>query len=438
MPPAVTRGTSMPPMLCTLLAIGARGDVQPLLALGAGLRAAGVRVRCATHADFEAPARALGLETTVILGDSATFFGGAAGVALREYAANPRVLRRFVDTYLPLAYEKLLRAAGDACRGSDLVVCWPFGRGATSLAEALRVPVFVACSYPPTHLPTRAFANPYVPGTPAGAALRRSWRLNLPLFQMNDAVINRWRRDALGLPPIGWRDDLRRLRRLPHLLGFSPAVLPRPGDWPAWVEVTGFWFGDPAPGYEPPPALRAFLADGPPPVAIGFSSQVVRDGARLARAVADGVAQAGVRAVVLGGYGALTGVASSVSLCPVPSVPYEWLFPRVAAVVHHGGSGSTGEALRAGVPNMAVPFGYDQPLWGARLAALGVGPAPIAASALTADALAAALRQLTTDPGMRARAAEAGRTVRAERGVAQAVATVRSVMERARVQTGGR
>ena len=219
---------------------------------------------------------------------------------------------------------------------------------------------------------------------------------------------------------------------MPHLLGFSPAVLPRPADWAPWVGVTGFWFADAAADYTPPPELRAFLDAGPPPVASGFSSQVVRDGDALARAVIDGVEQSGLRAVLLGGYGALARVTPTAQACPVTSVPHAWLFPRVAAVVHHGGSGSTAEALRAGVPNMAVPFGYDQPLWGARLAALGVGPAPIAASALTAEALAEALRQLTTNAGMRARATAVGEVIRSEDGVARAVATVMATLEGAR------
>jgi UDP:flavonoid glycosyltransferase YjiC (YdhE family) len=415
-----------------MLAIGARGDVQPMIALGAGLRAAGLDVVFATHADFAEPARARGLDTLVILGDSATFFGGAAGVAMRDYATEPRRLRRFVDAYLPVAYEKLLQAATAACEGADAVVCWPFGRGATSLAEALRVPVFVACPYPPAHLPTQEFPNPYVQATATDAAgIRRGWRLSLPLFQMNDPVITRWRRQTLGLPPLGWREDLRRLRRLPHLLGFSTTVLPRPHDWAPWVDVTGFWFDDTPAQYEPPRELRAFLDAGPPPVAIGFSSHTARDGDRLGRAVSDGVAQAGLRAVLLGGYGALARVAPAPHLCAVPSVPHAWLFPRTAAVVHHGGSGSTAEALRAGVPNMAVPFGYDQPLWGARLAALGVGPDPIPAAALTADALATALRQLVSDETMRARAADAGRRIRSEDGVGHAVATVMATLQAA-------
>ena len=413
-------------MRCTLLAIGPRGDVQPMLALGAGLRDAGVQVCFATHADFADQVRAHGLELHVLSGDAAMFFGGAAGVAIRDRLADARAFRQFFNNYLLTFYDTLLREVSEACRHADVVIGWPWTRFLTSLADWLRIPVLVACPYPPLHLPTVDFPNPFqpAPAVADAAAIRRSWRLAYPALQMGDASLNRWRRDTLGLGPIGWREDLRRLRRLPHLLGFSPAVLPRPRDWAPWVDVTGFWLAEAAADYEPPPALRAFLAAGPPPVAIGFSSQVVRDGDRLARAVTEGVVQAGLRAVLLGGYGALSRVEPSANLCPVPSVPYQWLFPRTAAVVHHGGSGSTAEALRSGVPNMAVPFGYDQPLWGARLAALGVGPAPIAADALTADLLAAALRQLTTDTGMGRSARELAGIIRSEDGVGRAVRAV--------------
>jgi len=418
-------------MRCTLLAIGPRGDVQPMLALGVALRDAGVQVRFATHADFAEQVRASGLELCVLRGDAAVFFGGAAGVAIRDRLADARAFRQFFNHYLLPFYDTLLREVSEACLDADVVLGWPWTRFLTSLADRYRIPVFVTCPYPPLHLPTAEFSNPFqtAPADADAAATRRSWRLAYPALQMGDASLNRWRQHTLGLPPIGWRDDLRRLRRLPHLLGFSAAVLPRPRDWAPWVEVTGFWFGAAPAGYEPPPALRAFLADGPPPVAIGFSSQVVRDNDRLARAVIDGVAQAGVRAVLLGGYGALARVASTTQVCAVPSVPHAWLFPRMAAVVHHGGSGSTAEALRAGVPNMAVPFGYDQPVWGARLAALGVGPAPIPASALTADALAAALRQLTTDEQMQRSARDLGGVVRSEDGVGRVVRAVIAAVE---------
>lgn len=403
-----------------------------MLALGAGLRAAGLEVRCATHGDFADAVREAGLDLRVVQGDAKKFFGGAAGVAVRDRLRDARAFRRFFDGYLLAFYDKLLREVTEACADADVVIAWPWTRFATSLAEALRVPVFIACPYPPMHLPTSAFANPFQETADTGSArdVARSWRLALPALQMGDASLNRWRRDALGLPAIGWREDLRRLRRLPHLLGFSEAVLPRPRDWAPSIVVTGFWFLEAASTYEPPPELRDFLAGGPPPVAIGFSSQATGDSAALAQAIVDGVSMSGARAVVLQGFGALAGIAPSDRLCPVRSVPYDWLFPRCAVAVHHGGSGSTAEALRSGVPSVVVPFGYDQPLWGDRLFRLGAGVAPIAAHDLTAGRLADAIRTATADETLHTRAGELARQIRSEDGVKAAVDQVLAAVRR--------
>ncbi|MGE3276995.1 MAG: glycosyltransferase [Vicinamibacterales bacterium] len=409
-------------MRCTLVAIGPRGDIQPMLALGSALAAGGAAVTIATHADFAPAVAARGLAVTVVQGDAARFFGGAAGVAARERLRDGRAFRRFFDDYLSLFYEKLLGEVAAACTGADLVVCWPWTRFATSLAEGLGIPVVIACTYPVMHLPTAAFANPYQP-EPGGAEPgreRHSWRLALPAMQAGDAALNRWRQAAFGLPPIGWREDLHRLRRLPHLLAYSETVLARPADWPPNVHVTGYWFVDDAPTYRPPDALAGFIGEGPPPVAIGFSSQVGRDREGLTAVVRDAVALAGVRAVVLSGFGAVDAIDSR-DLLVVDAVPHDWLFARVAAVAHHGGSGTTGSALWAGRPAFAVPFGYDQPLWGERLHALGVGPAPLPAATLTAPALAAALRSATGTESMRTRAAALGAIIRREDGLGTAV-----------------
>jgi len=420
-------------MRCTIVAIGLRGDVQPLIALGRGLARAGVAVRYATHADFTAAAVAHGLEVVEIEGQSERFFAGAAGVAVRERLTDARAFRRFFDDYLSLFYARLLDEVMEACRDADLVICWPWTRFATTIQEALGIPVALACPYPPMHLPTSAFANPFQrdagDGAGAPAANRRSWRLALPAIQAGDAVLNRWRQ-SLGLAPLGWRTDVRRLRRLPHLLGYSETVLPRPADWPPHVDVTGFWFLDESSPYQPEEVLSRFLSSGPPPVAIGFSSQSTRDAAAAARIVRDAVHRAGVRAVVLQGFGGIASVDDDERLLTRATVPYAWLFARVAAVVHHGGSGSMGLALRAGVPNFAVPLGYDQPLWGERLHALGVGPAPIPEAALTAERLADALVAATTSRTMRTRAAEVGATVRAEDGVGRAVRALLGMLRR--------
>lgn len=417
-------------MRCTILAIGSRGDVQPLIALGAGLRAAGLTVRCATHADFEPAVVAQGLEYFKLEGRAAEFFGGAAGNAFRERVRTPAEFRRFFDNYLGLFLERFLDDAWRASVDADVVLSW--SRCAPSLAERLRVPVFVVSLNPVLHLPTSAFANPFqgqAEPDAAPARTRRSWRLALPATRIGEAALNAWRRKSLGLAGVSWRTDLARLRRLPHLLGYSTSVLPRPHDWAPWVHVPGYWFLDDHGRFSPPPALEAFLDAGPPPVAIGFSSQVGKNAVAVTRAVVDGVTAAAQRAIVVTGFGGIKGVEFPPHIFPVSAVPYDWLFPRVSAMVHHGGAGSTAAAVRFGLPNFAVPFGFDQALWGQRLAALGCGPEPIAADQLSAAALARALREVASTPAMRARAQALGARVRGEDGIGAAVRLVVSSLD---------
>jgi sterol 3beta-glucosyltransferase len=287
----------------------------------------------------------------------------------------------------------------------------------------------------PTWVPTGAFPSfvfPELPrrlplGEPARAAYNRLTYRLLPRLTrgMYGSVVARWRRETLGLRDArSGAGDLARAdgRPVPVLLAFSPHVVPRPSDWPASVAVTGYWFLDSEPGWAPPPALSAFLAAGPPPVFVGFGSMAGRDPARAARTVLDAVARSGERAVVVTGWGGLRVDDPPAGVYVAETVPYDWLLPRVAAVVHHGGAGTLAAGLRAGKPSVVCPFVADQPFWGARVAALGVGPAPIPQRRLTAEGLAAAIRVAVTDPAMRARAERLGAAIRSEDGVAAAVA----------------
>ena len=409
-------------MRCTILAIGTRGDVQPLVALGVGLREAGVDVRLATHRDFESLVVGHGLEFFPLAGQATQFFAGAAGHAFRERLRKPKEFRRFFESYLAMFYTKFLEGAWQACQGADVVIAIAWG--AASLAERLRVPVFVASVTLGLHLPTWAFPNPFQDAPPIRLGWltnRISWwragqagRLGLP--RLND-----WRTKTLGLTPTTWGRELRALRRLPHLCGYSPIVLPRPFDWPRWIHLTGYWFLKEPQGEAPTAELRSFLEEGAPPIAIGFSSQVGRNAAATTRAVVDAVERTGERAVIVTGFGGLKGVALPPSMHAVPAVPYDWLLPRVRALVHHGGAGSTALALGAGLPNVITYFGYDQKLWGERVHALGAGPAPIPADRLTAESLAAAIHEATTSPRMRERALGVAAAIAREDGVKNAV-----------------
>jgi UDP:flavonoid glycosyltransferase YjiC (YdhE family) len=242
--------------------------------------------------------------------------------------------------------------------------------------------------------------------------------------------VNPFRRDVLGLNTLGIVSPSGRLYRgkMPFLLGYSSSLVPSPGDWPANFLVTGYWFLDRPAGWRPPLELEAFLAAGDPPVYVGFGSMMPRDSGRLAETVVGALRGAGVRGVLLSGWGGLGKRDTSDDLFVVDNVPHDWLFPQMAAVVHHGGAGTTGAGVRAGVPSLVLPFFADQPFWGRMVARAGAGPEPIMQSDLSLPRLTAAIRQAVSDGAMRARAARLGEAIRAEDGVGRAVAAVQQAL----------
>jgi UDP:flavonoid glycosyltransferase YjiC (YdhE family) len=205
---------------------------------------------------------------------------------------------------------------------------------------------------------------------------------------------------------------------------YSPAVIPHPSDWPDTVHITSYLFLDAHAGWQPPPALEAFLRAGNPPVYVGFGSMAGQHPEQLAAVVLKALAKSGQRGLLLTGWGGLAAAAVPENVFVLDSAPHSWLFPRMAAVVHHGGAGTTAEGLRAGVPAVILPFAFDQPFWAARLQALGVAPAPLSRKRLTADRLASAITKAVADSGMKQRARAMGAVIRAEDGVSNAVRAI--------------
>jgi UDP:flavonoid glycosyltransferase YjiC (YdhE family) len=205
------------------------------------------------------------------------------------------------------------------------------------------------------------------------------------------------------------------------LYGFSPSVIPAPADWSADDHVTGYWFLDPPADWTPPPDLLNFLQAGSPPVYIGFGSMGNRKPAEVTDLVLQALAKTGQRAILLSGWGGLQKTDLPASVFMIDSIPHAWLFARVAAVVHHGGAGTTGAGLRAGMPSIVIPFTTEQAFWGRRVQDLGVGPAPIPRSRLTVERLAQAIQDAVTNRDMRQQAAQLGSKIRAEHGISNAV-----------------
>lgn len=252
---------------------------------------------------------------------------------------------------------------------------------------------------------------------------RAAGRTVLAAGVQTSARTTRALRARLGLPPMRASSLWTRLaaERWPVLYGFSGSVLPRPADWGSALEVTGYWWPPVPAQWRPPAELEAFLGAGPPPVYIGLGSRNIDDD-RIAAAVRDGLRQAGLRAVVQAGWAGLS--VDGDDVLTVGETPHEWLFPRMAAVAHHCGAGTTAAGLRAGVPTVGLPVVADQPFWAARVAALGAGPRPVPLRRLTADRLAAALRAAVDDRRYRSRATELAADLRGEDGAERVAAAL--------------
>jgi sterol 3beta-glucosyltransferase len=415
-------------MRIAIMAPGSRGDVEPYLALGKGLGQAGHTVRLVTHQNFEGFVSSHGVEFWPIEGNVQEIAQSGDMRALLErgnfLAIMSQMAKEAQRGALALAEGGLA-----ACRGTDLVIA---GIGGVfvgiALAEKLRLPLLQAYYIPFT--PTRAYASFLLPKLPpwfGGALNRLSHQLARQVmwqgFRSADRVA---RRDVLGLPaaPLWGPFSADHFRRHPILYGYSSSVIPKPPDWDDNTHVTGYWFLDPADDWTPPPTLVEFLRAGSPPVYVGFGSMSNRKPEETADLILQALARAEQRAVILSGWSGLYTADLPDSVFMLNSIPFSWLFPRVAAVVHHGGAGTTAASLRAGVPSIIIPFFGDQPFWGQRVAELGVGPEPIPRRKLTVERLEQAIRVALTDGAMRQRARDLGSKIQAEDGIAHAVAVV--------------
>jgi UDP:flavonoid glycosyltransferase YjiC (YdhE family) len=412
-------------MRIDVLAIGSRGDVQPFIALGLGLRQAGYRVRIVTLGGFEELVRGHGFEHLAI-GDSpqeiARTAAGRAWVAKRGSALGFfRGLMRVADALIEEGIAAYWKNSGDV----EIIVGSPMSILVGShIAERLGVPFIQALLAPPIRLSRYdwegriSFAAIADRALTVGAdnALRRLIWMHLC------GRTNAARTNILELPsiPFWTLPNPSGNKRVPLLCAYSPALAAKVPDWEETIHVTGYWFLDELPGWQPPSELTDFLAEGPPPVFVGFGSTPFPNPDATTDLVVEALARAGQRGIVVsGGSGLATGRIAG-HVIGVESVPHGWLFSRVCAAVHHGGAGVTGAVLRAGLPSVVVPVFADQPFWGGRIFRVGAGPGPIPARRLTQNRLTSALQE-ALHARIRDRAVALGRTIRAEDGVGCAV-----------------
>ena len=403
----------------TLLTLGSRGDVEPYLGLGVALARAGHRVTVAAPAAFEAHIRQAGLDVFLVEPDPRLLaVEGEPPRWLRSSAAAAAIRLRHATragSGLGVTYSGYLQAS----RRAHLILypAWlaPVARTIAQTCGCIALPTYLA----PIH-PTHAFPSPFFNFSPHPGwnHLSHSMALWLGRAVLN-GVPNTWRSQVVGLAPTA-------IELLPPdgevcLYGFCRTLLPPPPDWPPGVVVTGPWWLDTQTGWRPPEDLDRFLQAPGRVVFLGFGSMMDGRPEELNAVVDSALTRLGCRAVLLAGPAGQLDLPTSPRRLAVRYVPFDWLFRRVDAIVHHGGAGTTAQAARAGKPSVAVPFFGDQLFWGQRMHRAGGGPRPIPRRALTPERLVCAIDEALHDPRSSERAALLGTRVRAETGLSTAV-----------------
>lgn len=413
-------------MRILLSTYGTRGDVQPFVALARALKGRGHEVALCTPTGFRAMVERHGVPYAHM--DNAVLELTEAVLRAPTRAAQRRLFKGF-GAIIRAGLEDEWRAA-QALR-PDVLVYHAKALGSHHIAEKLGAAEFLAMPLPLTR--TRAFPAPMIPDLGLGGWFNAlSYRLVALGNALWAGATNDFRMKTLGLPPLPrFADPMRRAdgAAVSALYAYSEHVLPRPGDWPAHAQVTGGWFLDEGDGWEPPAALRTFLDAGAPPVYVGFGSMGAAHAEARTAAVLAAIAQTGERAVLASGWGGLTADALPPEVFLLDAAPHDWLFPRMKAVVHHGGAGSTMAGLRAGKPTVICPFLGDQPFWGRVVQRAGLGSAPVPQKSLSPQQLAEAIR-IALAPAVVARAAAVGERIRAEDGPARAAERIEATSRR--------
>ncbi len=411
-----------------ILTIGTRGDVQPYVALAHGLIARGHSVDVMTHADYQGMLTEYSVPHIPIKGSIHEAFGTKEGEQLLSSGTNNiQSARAMAKLAIPYANE--LGKIAEAARNADVIICnFMAIFAAINLHDGLKRPIIIASLQPlaPTY---ETFGMPQRPLPPFlrwlkplgwyGNFQKFGWRLYSKFFAEQSNVA---RKAVFGLPPRRkWLEpEFFRDPQFAFLYGFSRHLVPRPGDWSPTQHITGYWFLPMQAKWQPPADLVAFLEAGPPPVYFGFGSMREASVQGLVDLVGATLKLTNQRGVMISGWSDGEVQRLPENLFVSKNLPHEWLFPKMAAVVHHGGAGTTAAGLRAGVPNIIVPYMADQPYWGRRVYTMGAGPVFFTRKQATPERLAASVMEALNNPTMRATAARIGEGIRAEDGVTRA------------------
>ena len=434
----LTSDIPTPRMNIVIMVIGSRGDIQPFLRIGKDLKEFGHRVRLATHPAFkEFVEKDSGLEFFSVGGDPAELMAfmvkNPGMIPKMETLKKGEVGRRRAQ--MAEMFEGFWRACINATDDerdaanlrmmgekqpfvADAIIANPPCFAHIHCAERLGIPLHCVFTFP--YSATQSFPHPLANIKKTNVDPGYANFMSYPLVEMMTwqglgDLVNAFRVKTLGLEPVStlWAPGQMYRLKVPHTYLWSPGLVPKPEDWGSEIDIAGFVFLDLASSFDPPEELVEFLNAGDPPMYIGFGSIVVDDPDRFTEMIFEAVKQAGVRALVSKGWGGLGGDDTPDNIFMLENTPHDWLFPKVSAVVHHGGAGTTAIGLKCGKPTMIVPFFGDQQFWGSMIGNAGAGAMPVPYKSLTAEKLAEGIKQCLT-PESRKEAERLAKDIEAE------------------------
>lgn len=366
--------------MITMLCSGSRGDIQPYIALAQQVKALHKDVRITAGKSFEAFVRGYGLDFYPLTADYQT--AGIDPLMLKQAQNADNPLKMLLSFNKMKQYARYMTdEMAAACEGSEVVVYHPGCAIGYFMAEKLGIPSAMASPFP-------------IHRTNEVASVIAYGRYPLPNGATYALLQNMlWMASKPGVEEFfghKCRCPFERVdARHPSVISCSNSVFPRPADWNEHIHQTGYWFVEELHADSPPAALMEFINAGELPIYFGFGSAFDKcEQERFVQIIAKALRCTGRRGILCG-MGEWSSLPKDVYA--IESVSHAWLFPRMAAVCHHGGAGTTAAGFRAGIPSIVIPFSNDQYAWAHRAHDLGVGSKPIPKKKLTADALISAI-----------------------------------------------
>ncbi|GAB9467503.1 Sterol 3-beta-glucosyltransferase [Globisporangium polare] len=440
-----------PPLSICIITIGTRGDVQPFLAVAKRLQQDGHRVRLATHDVYRAFITEHGIEFYPLGGDPKELSSYMVKTGGQLIPLNPKLLFRELPKNMKMVNE-ICNSTWPAVTAPDpdgggapgvpgepfraqAIISNPVTYGHVHIAEKLGVPLHIM--FPQLWGPTAAFPHPLSSlsyKTVTKSSKRNLWSykvVNLLLWLGSHSTVNDFRTEVLGLRKIRMGGRGRRLLLdldIPHTFMWSPLLVPKPSDYNDRYDVVGtatLKLSDVEESFTPSPELTEFLentaGDGRGPIFVGFGSMVLKHPEKTTRMIVEAAKLANARVLIQSNWSDMAaGLEIPDSVFFLDYCPHEWLLPRVAAVVHHGGAGTTAAGLRAGKPTFIVPFFGDQHFWARATVTAGVGIEPCSIDGLSVEKLKSAFEELQS-PVLVANAHAMGLQMQREDGADAAV-----------------